>query len=401
MGNGFRLIKLFGINIDIDWSWLLIFILVTWNLAGGVFPSIHPNWTTGQDISIGLLASFLFFGSVVAHELAHSLVANAQGVPVRRITLFLFGGVSNIQREPASPSDEFLMAFVGPLTSIVLGIIFLGVGLAAGATNILSAFRDPLQALAGLNPLATLLLWLGPVNISLGVFNLIPGFPLDGGRVLRSIIWGITRDLKVATRWASWVGQVIAWGFIIAGISMFFGVSIPLLGTGFINGLWLAFIGWFLNNAAVQSYKQLVVRDALEGIPVSRLMQRSPVTISPNLTVSQLVDEYIMGTDERSFPVMQNDLLMGIVTLEDVRKVPRGEWDRNTVSQIMTPKEKLQTISPGDDAADAMEVFNRHEFRQLPVIQDGQLVGVLRRRDILRWIQLQSDISAHNRQQSD
>ncbi len=219
--------------------------------------------------------------------------------------------------------------------------------------------------------------------------------------MLRSIIWGITNNLKVATRWASWAGQLIAWGFILMGISMFFGVRIPFFGTGFISGLWLAFIGWFLNNAAIQSYRQVVIQDALEGIPVSRLMFRSPTTISPDLPVSQLVDHFIMGTDERSFPVMQSDQLVGVVTLEDVRKVPRDQWDATTVRQIMTPKEELETVNPREDVAEAMDVFNRRDVRQLPVIQDGQFVGMLRRRDIMRWLQLQSDISAHNRMGSD
>jgi Zn-dependent protease len=397
MGNGIRLVKIFGININLDWSWIFIFILVTWNLAAGVFPSIHPSWSQTQDIILGVIASLLFFASVLAHELAHSLVAISQGLPVRRITLFLFGGVSNIQREPPSPTAEFLIAVVGPITSIILGVIFLILGYLSGGTNLLNALRNPISALSGLNPAATLLLWLGPINIILGIFNLVPGFPLDGGRVLRSIIWGITDNLKIATRWASWVGQLIAWGFIIGGISMFFGVRIPFFGTGFISGLWLAFIGWFLNNAAVQSYQQVVVHDALEGIPVSRLMYRNPTTLNPQLRVSELVDHYIMGSDERSFPVMQADQLVGVVTLEDVRKIPRDQWDQTTVSQIMTPKGDLQTVTPVQDAAQAMDVFNRRDVRQLPVIQDGQLVGMLRRRDIMRWLQLQSDISAHNR----
>jgi Zn-dependent protease len=401
MGNGIRLFKIFGININVDWSWIFIFVLVTWNLAAGVFPSIHPTWSAGQDWTLGIIASLLFFASVLAHELAHSLVAVSRGLPVRRITLFLFGGVSNIQREPESPGTEFLVAIVGPLTSIILGIIFLVLGYVSGGTNIVSALRNPIQALAGLNPVATLLLWLGPINIILGIFNLVPGFPLDGGRVLRSIIWGITNNLKVATRWASWAGQLIAWGFILMGISMFFGVRIPFFGTGFISGLWLAFIGWFLNNAAIQSYRQVVIQDALEGIPVSRLMFRSPTTISPDLPVSQLVDHFIMGTDERSFPVMQADQLVGVVTLEDVRKIPRDQWDATTVRQIMTPKEELETVNPREDVAEAMDVFNRRDVRQLPVIQDGQFVGMLRRRDIMRWLQLQSDISAHNRMGSD
>ncbi|MGE5222759.1 MAG: site-2 protease family protein, partial [Omnitrophica WOR_2 bacterium] len=197
MRNGFRIGRIFGISIYIDWSWIFIFLLVTWNLAGAVFPTLHPNWNTILDLAVGLAASLLFFASVLAHELAHSLVAIARGLPVRRITLFIFGGVSNIEREPPSPLTEFLVAVVGPLTSIVLGVIFLFLG--GSNQGIFGSFSTgQLQSLARLDPVSTLLLWLGPINIILGIFNLVPGFPLDGGRVLRSILWGISHNLRQA-----------------------------------------------------------------------------------------------------------------------------------------------------------------------------------------------------------
>ncbi len=389
MRNGFRLGRIFGINIYIDWSWIFIFLLVTWNLAGFLFPSIHPNWSLALDVGVGLAASILFFASVLAHELAHSLVAVSRGLPVRSITLFIFGGVSNIEREPPSPGTEFLVSIVGPLTSIVLGILFLYLGrLNLGAFAL--TLSGSSVALSRLDPLTTLLLWLGPINILLGIFNLIPGFPLDGGRVLRSIFWAATNNLRRATLWATTVGHIIAWLFIIGGIAMAFGINIPFFGTGLLSGIWLAFIGWFLNNAASQSYRQVVVEDMLEGVPVSRLMRSDIPSVTPDIPISNLVYDHIMGTDEKSFPVLQDNQLVGLVCLDDVRKIPRDQWDTTRVNQIMTPTSKLTMVTPREDATNAFNKLSSQDVNQMPVVQDGQLVGMLRRRDILRWLQMQS-----------
>jgi Zn-dependent protease/CBS domain-containing protein len=389
MRSGFRIGRVFGINIYIDWSWLFIFLLVTWNLAAGVFPSLHPDWSVPLYWGMGVAASVLFFASVLAHELAHAVVAQARGLPVRSITLFIFGGVANIEREPTSPGTEFLVAVVGPVTSIVLGVLatLSGILLSRGGVTGSASVE---QALANLSPLTTLLLWLGPINIVLGLFNLVPGFPLDGGRVLRSLLWAASGNLRQATRWATWVGQAVAWLFIIAGIAMIFGVRIPFFGTGVISGLWLAFIGWFLNSAAVQSYRQVVVDDMLEGVPVARLMRRDAPTVAPNTSVSQLVDDFVMKTDERAFPVVDGDRLEGLVCLEDVRQVPRAAWDTTPVSQIMTPASQLTVVAPRDDASQALQKLGQRDVRQIPVVQDGHVVGMLRRRDVLRWLQLQS-----------
>ncbi len=392
MTSGFRLGRILGIRVQIDWSWILIFLLVTWNLAAGVFPSLHPNWGPALNWSLGVVASLLFFASVLAHELAHSLVALARGLPVRRITLHIFGGVSNIEREPPSPGAEFVIAIVGPVTSIILGVLFTALGTAsAGNPQLLNGVSR--QALAQLGPLPTMLLWLGPINIVLGVFNLIPGFPLDGGRLLRSLLWALTRNLRTATRWAAAVSQGIAWLFITGGVAMAFGVQLPFFGTGLVSGLWLAFIGWFLNSAATQSYQQVMVADLLEGVPVSRLMRADAPTVPPGLPVSQLVDDYLLGANERAFPVMDDGHLAGLVCLEDVRRAPREAWEATTVSQIMTPADQLSTVTPREDANQALEKLARRDVRQMPVVQNGRLVGVLRRRDILRWLQLQSELA--------
>jgi len=392
MSKGFRIGRIFGINIRVDWSWLLIFALTTWNLATA-FSGFHSEWGLALTWGTAAVAAVLFFASVLMHELAHSLIAKGQGIPVRSITLHLFGGVSNIQREPESPSDEFLMAIVGPITSLVIGGALAWIVLASAGLS--GALTDPARALGQLGPLFTLLLWLGSVNVMVGLFNLIPGFPLDGGRVLRSIMWVLTDNLRRATRWASWVGQAIAWLMILAGIAMTFGMRIPILGTGLGNGLWLAFIGWFLNSASVKSYQKLVIQDILEGVPVERMMRADPPTCSADCSVSRLVHDHIMQTDEQSFPILKNGTrqLTGLVTLEDVRGVSRDAWDTTKVADIMMPLDKLVLVSPEDDAADALGKLTGRDVRQLPVVREGELVGMLRRRDIIRWLQLQSELN--------
>jgi len=389
MSGGFRIGKIFGINIRIDWSWFFIFLLVTWNLAI-IFGQLHQDWGLVLRWGLALIGSLLFFGSVLAHELAHSLYARSKGVPIRSITLFLFGGVSNIQREPESPGQEFVMAVVGPLTSLVIGAIFLLIGGAIGTPDV-GAAPAPGSLLTTLGPVSTILLVLGSINIILGIFNLVPGFPLDGGRVLRSILWGITGNLRRATRWATWVGQAIAWLFIIGGIAMAFGVNLPLLGTGLIGGLWLAFIGWFLYSAATQSYQQVVIQDVLEGVPVSRMMRSNPPTVSPDISVDALVYEHVMQTDDYAFPVIEDDHLTGIVTLQDVRGIPREQWNERTVSEIMTPAPELVTVTPTQDADEALEKLSSRDVRQLPVMDDGHMVGLVRRQDIIKWLQLHSE----------
>ena len=393
MRSGFKVGTLFGISVHVDWSWILIFLLVTWNLAGSVFPSLHPDWSIGLNIGLGLVASLLFFISILLHELAHSLVAKARGLPVRRITLFFFGGVSNIEREPPSPLTEFFMAIVGPLTSLLLGFGFIWLG-RQNIPQMDTALTSPMQLLRGLDPLSTMLLWLGPINILLGVFNLIPGFPLDGGRVLRSILWAATDNFHRATRLATIVGQGIGWLMILTGVAMIFGWTIPVLGTGTLNGMWLAFIGWFLVQAASQSYQQVVVEDMLEGVPITRLMREPAPAVPPELPISALVYDHIMQGDDRAFPVVEGDRLLGVVYIENLRDLDRSTWDRATVRQVMVPQSELEVVTPREDAMDAFQKLAQREMRQIPVVQNGKLIGMLRRRDILRWLQVRSEMMA-------
>jgi len=389
MNRGIRIAKVFGIKVNIDWSWILILLLVIWNLTF-TFSQMHPDWSSSLAISMGVIAALLFFFSVLLHELAHSLVAKRQGIPVDSITLFLFGGVASIREEPKSPGNEFVMAIMGPVTSLLIGFgLLLLASLGLRSQEILQL--QPIEIMQAFSPLQTLLFWLGSINVILGVFNMIPGFPLDGGRVLRSILWAITKNLRKATRWASYVGQAIAWAMIISGIAMIFGFQIPFFGEGLINGVWLILIGWFLNNAASSSYQQLMVRDILAEVPVKRMTKRNPITVPPNITVENLIEDYIMQTDEHAFPVIEDHQLVGIICLDDVRKVTGAERSRKYVADIMTPRSEVITISPDDDAYEALMTISRKAIRQLIVMEDDQLFGLIRRRDILRYLQLQSE----------
>lgn len=390
MQNGFGLGKIFGIHIRIDWSWLLIFAFVTWSLASS-FSSVHPDWTLLMNWILALLAAVLFFSSILAHELAHALVARKMGTPVRNITLFMFGGVSNIQKEPNSPLSEFVITIVGPLTSFIMGSAFLVLGFGSFVINNVSLL-NPFQALSQIGPAGTILIWLGSINILIAIFNLIPGFPLDGGRIVRSILWAVTNNLSQATHWASILGQAVAWVLTFAGIAMMFGVNIPFFGTGFINGLWIVFIGWFLQNAAIQSYRKVVIHDILEDVPVKQMMNTEVPVVDAGLSVQMLIDSYIMKKDNRAFIVYENDAMVGLVTIDDIRKVDTEARSLTTIKDIMTPSRKLIVIAPEEEASDAFERLQSEDIRQLPVVNGNKIVGLLRRKDIIRWLQLQSQL---------
>jgi Zn-dependent protease/CBS domain-containing protein len=388
MKNGFRAGKILGIDIHIDWSWLLIFALISWSLASS-FGQVHPEWTGPMQWGLAISAALLFFASVLAHELAHALVARTMGVPVRNITLFLFGGVADIQREPKSPFAELAITIVGPLTSLILGGIFLAIGIGSFAFNNIPLVT-PAAFLSQAGPIGTIFIWLGSINILVALFNLIPGFPLDGGRIVRSALWALTNDLNKATRWAAGLGQIVAWVLILSGISMIFGVVIPFLGTGFVNGIWIMFIGWFLQNAAVQSYRRVVVQDILEDVPVKQMMYTDVPMVKAGVTVQNLIDNYIMKTDNLAFVVFDGDNMVGLVTIDDIRKVDPESRSQTLIQSIMTPSQKLVVVAPEEQASDAFQRLQSEDISQLPVVNGNKIVGLLRRKDIVRWLQVQS-----------
>ncbi|MFO7564266.1 MAG: site-2 protease family protein [Enhygromyxa sp.] len=381
---GVSLGKLFGVGVRIDWSLLIIFALIVFQLGAVVFPSWHPDWTGALTWTMALAAAVLFFASILAHELSHALVARAQGIPVRRITLFLFGGLTQLEAEPASPKAEFWMAIVGPIVSIVIGLAasWGGAALVGPALQEVVDTGDPAAvqaAFAGAGPFATLLLWLGPINLLLGIFNIIPGFPLDGGRVLRSIIWAATGNLRKATRWASAVGQLFAWALMIFGVVNFFAGA-------WVSGIWLVLIGWFLNNAARMSYQHLLLRQALEVVPITRVMRSNFSSVPPDLTVERFVHDYALSSDQQVFPIEVDDALLGTVSIAQIREVPREAWSSTTVQQVMLPREQLPTLPPDAGADRALLELARGDVNQLAVVEGRRLLGLVRREDLVRWL---------------
>jgi Zn-dependent protease len=382
---GLRLGTVASIEIVIDWSLLVIFALVFSTLSLVVFPQWHPDWGQPQAMGLGLMAAVLFFASILVHELSHALVGRMHGVVIRRITLFMFGGMAQMENEPRTWRGELVMALAGPLASLAIGISLLAFAVPVSGALLLDA-DDPQRWMAQLDSLATLFLWLGSVNVMIGLFNLIPGFPMDGGRVLRAALWALSGDLRSATRWASRAGQGFAWVLITAGLLMMIGLHVPVLGGGFFNGLWLVMIGWFLYNAAVTSYQQLRIHLLLQSVMAGQLMRPAPAAVGPDLPVSVLLERTLRPGAARAFPVEQDGELLGMVCLSDLGKHPRQDWEHITVGQVMTPRHALVALLPGTDAATALALLARHGFNQLPVIEQGRMQGLVRREDVLAWL---------------
>lgn len=363
--------RILGIPLGLDYSWFLIFALVTWSLAGSYFPEQYPGWSTGLYWAIGLATSLLFFASVLLHELGHSVIALRNGIPVRSITLFIFGGVAQIGREPGSPGVEFRVAIAGPIVSFVLAGLF-------GALGWLGASFAPLAALAT---------YLAYINGSLGLFNLIPGFPLDGGRVFRAILWRITHSFRRATEIAGAAGNLFAWLFIFWG-------AWQMIGGNFAGGLWIAFIGWFLQNAATASVQQMTLERLLAGHTVGEIMMRECPTVAPEVTLEQLVHDHILTTGRRFFPVARAGRVEGLLTLHHVKKIPRDRWAATTVEQAMTPLAQLRLAHPGDGLWNAMQEMTADGVNQLPVTDtaNGELAGVLGRDNVLTFVRTLAEV---------
>ena len=383
--------RIAGIDIIVDWSLLIIFALIVMGLASGVFPQWHPQWSAATAWLTALIAAVLFFTSVLLHELSHALVGRVNGIEVKRITLFVFGGMAQMEHEPGRWPAELKMAIVGPLTSLVIGVLCLYAGTYGISAAAIERAGGLQRLLAEANPGQTLLLWLGQVNVLLALFNLVPAFPLDGGRVLRALMWGATHDLRRATRWASSLGQAFAWLLIGAGIAMVLGLSVPILGAGLINGLWLAFIGWFLNNAALMSYRQLLTREMLQDVHIARLMLTRFEVVPPQLPLETLIEGYMLRSDQRAFPVVDGDgQFLGLVCQRDIERMPPEKRRTMTVREAMKPAASLVVARPGDDALDVLNILAQRDINQVPVIENGRAIGLLRRADILRWLALHS-----------
>jgi len=370
MNPSFKLGTVRGITIGVHWSWLVVFALLTYSLAVGVYPPMYPSWTTGAYWVVGAVASLFLFASVVAHELGHSFVALSKGMPVRSITLFIFGGVATITKEPERAGDEFQIAVAGPAVSLTVAIVSLALWFVLSAVS---------------NYLGSIFIYLTAANLLLVAFNLIPGYPLDGGRVFRSIAWRVTGSAERATRIAGTVGVGVGLLLILGGVVLVLRVDI-------ISGIWLAAIGWFLESAARQSTQQFQLEQILAGVQVGTLMDPQPVAVPPDLRLADLVETYVLGRNLRSLPVVSGDRLVGLVTLTDVQRVPRDRWEVRTAGNAMTPLDRLVTATPRSPLQPVLQAMAERDIHQAPVIEDGRLVGVLTRNQVIQYLQLRSEL---------
>ena len=372
--------KIAGIEIGIHYSWFAVLALVSWSLAEGYLPSHFPGWSARTYWATGLVAGLLLFASVLVHELAHSVVAKARGFPVEGITLFLLGGVSRLRAESRRARDEFVISVVGPITSIVLSAVFGIAMLAFQEGNIPAQVSVWYLTLIHLKntPVAAVVWYLAFINLLLAIFNLLPAFPLDGGRVLRSVIWGTTGSLSRATTVAAWGGRIIGLLLIALGV-------VQILGGNFLGGLWIAFVGWFLHRAAGESQREAVAEDAIQGVRVRDVMDAYPVTIGPGVSLSEAVHEYFVRRGARALPVCEGDQLVGIITLTDIKGVPQERWSFVTVGDEMTSI-PLKHVNPEDELHQALALLGEHSINQTPVLEGERLVGLLSRAHIIRYL---------------
>jgi Zn-dependent protease/predicted transcriptional regulator len=371
-GRSFKLFTLFGFEVKVDLSWIIIAALVTWSLAAGFFPYLYKDLSTETYWTMGVIGALGLFLSVILHEFAHSLVARRLGLPMKGITLFIFGGVAEMSDEPSSAKVEFFMAIVGPLSSLAIAgvcyVIYLG-GISVGW---------PL-------PVNGVLRYLAYINVLLAIFNILPAFPLDGGRVLRSILWGIKNDLRWATRVSATVGSIFGIVLIVLGIFQF-------IGGNFITGLWWFLIGMFIRNAAQMSYQQVLVRNALKGESVRRFMNPTPITAPSSITLEQLVEDYIYKYHFKMFPVVDDGHLAGCISTRQVKEVPRENWSRETVGRLASQCSLENTISPDTDALKALAMMNKTGGSRLLVVEGDKLLGVLTLKDMMQFLSLKVEL---------
>ncbi|BAZ27969.1 hypothetical protein NIES4074_03990 [Cylindrospermum sp. NIES-4074] len=368
---GLRLGTFYGFEIRIDLSWLVIFFLVLWTLTVGLFPTNYPGLSNTTYLGMGIVATLLFFASLLAHELSHSFVARAKGIPVEGITLFLFGGVSRTRMDAETPGDEFQIAIIGPLTSVVLAAFF-GLIWYLGKT-------------AGWSVVVTgIAFYLASINLALAIFNMLPGLPLDGGRVLRSLLWKYTGSQRKATQIASIGGQWLAYLVIALGFWQLFGSAL-------LSGLWFILIGWFLHNAAEISYEEVLLRTSLQGVRAREIMTPYPETVNAEMTLQELVDKYFLTRRYHSFPVTEDSHPIGIITLNQVKDVPREEWIYRTVKDIMIPCSNGVTAFPEEQMSQVLSKMQESGVRRVLVTQNGSLKGIITANDVAIWLQRQRE----------
>jgi Zn-dependent protease/predicted transcriptional regulator len=364
---GFRLGSVLGFEIRIDYSWFIIFFLILWTFGFAVFPAMYPGEEPATYIGMAGVGTLLFFASLLAHELSHSVVARRKGVPVSGITLFVFGGMAHTSMEFEEPGDEFQIAGIGPVSSLVI----------AGLFYLLAMIAQAAGAGVAIVGVAS---YLAIINVFLAIFNLLPGFPLDGGRLFRAAVWKYTGDLRRATRYATTGGKIVGYLLIGLGLLNFFAGAI-------IGGLWLVFIGWFMRSAAEASYVQMILRRSLEQVRVRDAMTPDPYTVPGSITVQEFVDEHLFRGRHHGYPVVDEGRAVGIVTLERIKRVPKEEWDRRTVAEAMAAAEDGVVVTPEEPMDRVLDRLNASETGRLLVSEGDQVVGILTRSDIARWLE--------------
>jgi len=371
-GKRIRLFRLLGFEVRIDLSWIVIAVLVTWSLSVGIFPSYYKGLSAEDYWGMGIAGALGLFLSIILHELSHSIVARRYGLAMKGITLFIFGGVAEMSEEPPSPRAEFMMAIAGPMASIMIGLLFYGFYLLGTGGGWPKAVNGVLA-------------YLFSINLLLAAFNLLPAFPLDGGRLLRSILWASKKNLRWATRVSSSIGNLFGILLIVLGV-------LHVLRGDFISGMWWFLIGMFLQGAARGSYQQLLTRKALEGEPVRRFMEPNPMSVSPGITLETLVEDYIYKHHYKMLPVVDAGRLVGCVTTKQVKETPRGEWSHKTVGEIVIPCGPGNTIGPGEDAVKAIATMKESGASRLMVTENGRLVGILALKDLLTFLSLKVEL---------
>jgi Zn-dependent protease len=378
MTAGIRIGRFFGFEVRLHLSWFVVFALLLWTFAKWVFPSRVPGYDNAVYGAMAFAGALLFFGSVLLHELAHSAMARARGIPVEGITLFIFGGMARLKSDAENPKDEFLVTVVGPLSSAVIGLALL----AFARVGARWGMPEPVTGVAD---------FLASANIILAAFNLIPGFPLDGGRLFRSLAWYITKDLRKATRWASYTGRGL--GFVMIG-----GGIVLLYQGDPVGGMWLIFIGWFLAQAAEASYKQLILRRVLEGVQAHEAMTRTPETVPPELTLRDLVDEYFLRRRYNAFPVEDGEgKLLGLITLSQVKDVERDRWPTTRVEEVMMRVCEAVTVRPHDTLAEVLSKLEGAGVGRALVVESGRLEGVISRADVAQWLDKYQQLTERDR----
>ncbi len=369
-----KLGRIFGIKIGLHYSWLFIALLIAFSLSGH-FGTAHPTWGRGVIWGMAISTAVLFFAAIVAHELSHALVAQRRGLPVRSITLFALGGVAQFEKEAEDAQTEFLVSIAGPIASAVIGFVCLMLAWVLGWTMMTEPTTPPMA----------MLVWLGYINIGLAVFNMLPGFPMDGGRVLRALVWWATGSAERATRIASITGQFVAFALIVLGIYRFFG------GAGF-SGLWMAFIGWFLLNAAKATYAQQELTVRLRGVTVGDLMTLDCTLVDGNSNLQTFVNESLLHTGRRCFLVAEQGIVTGLITSHEVKGIPKARWPFTLIYDVMRPLDKLRTVSPDTPVSEALEIIGREDINQLPALANGKLAGMISRDQILRYLLTREDL---------